>query len=103
MSTQQRCFTLSLTLPAGFLLFPAPGGDEKSHVVPAASTTFTIRNLRESSAYKIQVSSMVANREGSPVLVTARTCESCLPQTVRNSMRRGLSQKCQGDIYTVSV
>uniref|UniRef100_A0A8D2ZFC6 Fibronectin type-III domain-containing protein n=1 Tax=Scophthalmus maximus TaxID=52904 RepID=A0A8D2ZFC6_SCOMX len=54
---------------------PFLGGDERSHVVSAASTTFTIRNLRESAAYKIQVSSMVANREGSPVLVTARTLD----------------------------
>ncbi|XP_070710328.1 collagen alpha-1(VII) chain [Pempheris klunzingeri] len=54
---------------------PFLGGDEKSHIVSAASTTFTIRNLRESSAYKIQVSSMVGNREGSPVLVTARTLD----------------------------
>ncbi|TKS90840.1 Collagen alpha-1(VII) chain [Collichthys lucidus] len=51
------------------------GGDEKSHVVSAASTTFTIHHLRESSAYKIQVSSMVGSREGSPVLVTARTLD----------------------------
>ncbi|KAG7482201.1 hypothetical protein JOB18_015759 [Solea senegalensis] len=54
---------------------PFLGGDEKSHVVSAASTSFTIRNLRESSAYKIQVSSMVVHREGSPVLVTARTLD----------------------------
>ncbi|XP_027128247.1 collagen alpha-1(VII) chain, partial [Larimichthys crocea] len=54
---------------------PFLGGDEKSHVVSAASTTFTIHNLRESSAYKIQVSSMVGKREGSPVLVTARTLD----------------------------
>ncbi|XP_044041741.1 collagen alpha-1(VII) chain isoform X2 [Siniperca chuatsi] len=54
---------------------PFLGGDEKSHVVSAASTTFTIHNLRESSAYKIQVSSVVGNREGSPVLVTARTLD----------------------------
>ncbi|XP_070848719.1 collagen alpha-1(VII) chain [Chaetodon trifascialis] len=54
---------------------PFLGGDEKSHVVSAASTTFNILNLRESSAYKIQVSSMVGNREGSPVLVTARTLD----------------------------
>ncbi|KAM9334648.1 uncharacterized protein col7a1l [Symphorus nematophorus] len=54
---------------------PFLGGDEKSHVVSAASTTFTIHKLRESSAYKIQVSSMVGNREGSPVLVTARTLD----------------------------
>ncbi|KAF3705128.1 Collagen alpha-1(VII) chain Long-chain collagen [Channa argus] len=51
------------------------GGDEKSHVVPAASTSFTIHNLQESSAYKIQVSCLVGNREGSPVLVTARTLD----------------------------
>ncbi|XP_030295316.1 collagen alpha-1(VII) chain isoform X2 [Sparus aurata] len=54
---------------------PFLGGDEKFHVVSAASTTFTIRNLRESSAYKIQVASMMGNREGSPVLVTARTLD----------------------------
>ncbi|XP_041637284.1 collagen alpha-1(XII) chain [Cheilinus undulatus] len=54
---------------------PVQGGEEKSHVVSASSTTFTIKNLRESSAYKIQVSSMVGKREGSPVLVTARTLD----------------------------
>ncbi|CAB1413700.1 unnamed protein product [Pleuronectes platessa] len=54
---------------------PFLGGDEKFHLASAASTSFTIRNLRESSAYKIQVSSMVANREGSSVLVTARTLD----------------------------
>ncbi|XP_051247897.1 collagen alpha-1(VII) chain isoform X3 [Dicentrarchus labrax] len=54
---------------------PFLGGVEKSHVVSAASTTFTIPNLRESSAYKIQVTSMVGSREGSPVLVTARTLD----------------------------
>uniref|UniRef100_A0A3Q1J0Q4 Collagen alpha-1(VII) chain-like n=1 Tax=Anabas testudineus TaxID=64144 RepID=A0A3Q1J0Q4_ANATE len=54
---------------------PFLGGDEKFHVVSAASTTFTIHNLQESSAYKIQVSCMVGNREGSPVLVTARTLD----------------------------
>ncbi|XP_037837209.1 collagen alpha-1(VII) chain isoform X2 [Kryptolebias marmoratus] len=50
-------------------------GNEKSQVVSAASTTFTINNLRESSAYKIQVSPLVGRREGSPVLVTARTLD----------------------------
>uniref|UniRef100_UPI001ED7EFD4 collagen alpha-1(VII) chain n=1 Tax=Scatophagus argus TaxID=75038 RepID=UPI001ED7EFD4 len=54
---------------------PFLGGQEKSQVVSAASTTFTIHNLRESSAYKIQVSSMAGNRLGSPVLVTARTLD----------------------------
>lgn len=45
-------------------------------MVSAASTTFTIQKLKESAAYKIQVSTMVGNKEGSPVLVTARTRES---------------------------
>uniref|UniRef100_A0A3Q3W2S5 Fibronectin type-III domain-containing protein n=1 Tax=Mola mola TaxID=94237 RepID=A0A3Q3W2S5_MOLML len=54
---------------------PFIGGEEKSHVVSAASTTFTIQNLRESSAYKIQVSLTVGSSEGSPVLVTARTLD----------------------------
>ncbi|XP_034434681.1 collagen alpha-1(VII) chain [Hippoglossus hippoglossus] len=54
---------------------PFLGGVEKFHLASAASTNFTIRNLRESAAYKIQVSSMVANREGSSVLVTARTLD----------------------------
>ncbi|XP_075968030.1 uncharacterized protein col7a1l [Anarhichas minor] len=54
---------------------PFLGGDEKSQAVSAASTTYTINKLRESSAYKIQVSSMVGNKEGSPVLLTARTLD----------------------------
>ncbi|XP_040928277.1 collagen alpha-1(VII) chain isoform X3 [Betta splendens] len=54
---------------------PFLGGDEKFHMVSAASTTFTIHNLQESSAYKIQVSCTVGNKEGSPVLVTARTLD----------------------------
>ncbi|XP_039891289.1 collagen alpha-1(VII) chain isoform X6 [Simochromis diagramma] len=54
---------------------PFLGGDEKSHVVSADFSSYTIRNLRESSAYKIQVSSMVGSREGSAVLVTARTLD----------------------------
>ncbi|XP_033989175.1 collagen alpha-1(VII) chain [Trematomus bernacchii] len=54
---------------------PFMGGDEKSHVVSASSTTFNIDNLRASAAYKIQVSSMVGRREGSPVLLTARTLD----------------------------
>ncbi|XP_056131888.1 collagen alpha-1(VII) chain [Lampris incognitus] len=54
---------------------PFLGGDDKSQLLPAASTSLTIFNLQESSAYKIQVSSMVGNREGSPALVTARTLD----------------------------
>ncbi|KAF3859195.1 hypothetical protein F7725_021594 [Dissostichus mawsoni] len=45
---------------------PFMGGDEKSHVVSASSTTFNIDNLRASAAYKIQVSSMVGRR-GQPM------------------------------------
>lgn len=55
--------------------FPASGGDQKSSVLSGASNRFTISKLRESSAYKVHVSAMVDKREGSPVLVTARTCE----------------------------
>ncbi|KAM4569550.1 uncharacterized protein col7a1l [Odontesthes bonariensis] len=54
---------------------PFLGGNEKSEVVSAASTTSTIHNLQESSAYKIQVSPVVGNREGSSVLLTARTLD----------------------------
>ncbi|XP_061663306.1 collagen alpha-1(VII) chain isoform X4 [Syngnathoides biaculeatus] len=63
------------------------GGEEKSHVVPAGVTTFTIKNLLEGSAYKVQVSPMAGSREGSSVLVTARTTD--LPKvtgfTARNT------------------
>lgn len=103
-TTNENTTQLFLTLlfsACCVLLFPVLGGDEKSHVVPAATTTFAIKNLRESSAYKIQVSSMVGNREGSPALVTVRTCESCLPQIVRNSMKPVLNQMLQGGVYTL--
>lgn len=53
------------------------GGEEKSHLVPAAgSTSYTISNLQENSAYKIQVTPVVGSVEGSSTLVTARTRES---------------------------
>ncbi|XP_034146016.1 collagen alpha-1(VII) chain isoform X2 [Esox lucius] len=54
---------------------PFHGGDEKSQLVSSSTSSFTIPKLQESSAYKIQVSSMVGGREGSPVLVTARTLD----------------------------
>ncbi|KAK7896301.1 hypothetical protein WMY93_021626 [Mugilogobius chulae] len=54
---------------------PFLGGEDKSHTVSGTSTSYTIQNLRESSAYKIQLSSVVGNKEGSPVLVTARTLD----------------------------
>ncbi|CAL8337358.1 unnamed protein product [Arctogadus glacialis] len=51
------------------------GGGVESQLVPAPATTFTIPDLQGSSAYKIQVSSMLGSREGSPALVTARTLD----------------------------
>ncbi|CAL8330571.1 unnamed protein product [Boreogadus saida] len=48
------------------------GGGVRSQLVPAPSTAFTIPALQASSAYKVQVSSMLGSREGSPALVTAR-------------------------------
>lgn len=57
------------------ITFPASGGDQKSTVLSGTSNSFTISKLQESSAYHIHVSAMVGKWEGSPVLVTARTCE----------------------------
>ncbi|XP_072309727.1 collagen alpha-1(VII) chain [Eucyclogobius newberryi] len=73
-------FTLSwkkTSRASGYKIFWTPflGGEEKSHTVLGTSTSYTIQNLRESSAYKIQLSSIVGNKEGSPVLVTARTLD----------------------------
>lgn len=58
-------------------VFP-PGGVKKSEVVSSSTTSFTITGLPASSAYKIQVSGMVRGKEGSPVMVTPRTCESLI-------------------------
>uniref|UniRef100_A0A665VZB4 Collagen alpha-1(VII) chain-like n=1 Tax=Echeneis naucrates TaxID=173247 RepID=A0A665VZB4_ECHNA len=54
---------------------PFLGGEEKTHLLDASANTFTIDNLRQSSTYKIQVSSIVGNNEGSPVLITPRTLD----------------------------
>ncbi|KPP78663.1 collagen alpha-1(XII) chain-like [Scleropages formosus] len=54
---------------------PFPGGAEETKLIPSGTTTFTITGLQESSPYKIQVSALLGSREGSPVLLTARTCE----------------------------
>ncbi|KAL0963044.1 hypothetical protein UPYG_G00348970 [Umbra pygmaea] len=59
---------------------PFHGGDEKSQLVSSATSSFTIPKLQESSAYKVQVASMVGGREGSPVLITARTLD--LPKVI---------------------
>uniref|UniRef100_H3CQ71 Collagen type VII alpha 1-like n=1 Tax=Tetraodon nigroviridis TaxID=99883 RepID=H3CQ71_TETNG len=54
---------------------PFPGGDQKFSVLSAASNSFTISKLRESSAYRVQISAIVGQREGNPVLVPARTLD----------------------------
>ncbi|XP_031439023.1 collagen alpha-1(VII) chain isoform X2 [Clupea harengus] len=51
------------------------GGEEKSQLVPASSTSLTITGLQESSPYKLQVSPMLGEREGSPFMLTARTLD----------------------------
>lgn len=59
-----------------FFFFSNSGGEEKSHLVPAAApTSYTISSLQGSSDYKIQVAAVVGSVEGSSTLVTARTCE----------------------------
>ncbi|KAJ8386657.1 hypothetical protein AAFF_G00167730 [Aldrovandia affinis] len=54
---------------------PFYGGAEQSQLVSGKTTTYTIKGLQESTAYKIQVSSVVGGREGSPVLLTVRTLD----------------------------
>ncbi|XP_058841909.1 collagen alpha-1(VII) chain isoform X4 [Acipenser ruthenus] len=54
---------------------PFNGGTEKSKLVSGTTSFFMITGLQESSAYTIQVSSVVGGREASPVLLTARTLD----------------------------
>ncbi|XP_043093463.1 collagen alpha-1(VII) chain isoform X4 [Puntigrus tetrazona] len=54
---------------------PFHGGEKKSEVISSSATSFTITDLPASSAYKIQVSAVVRSKEGSPVMVTARTLD----------------------------
>ncbi|XP_026092718.1 collagen alpha-1(VII) chain-like isoform X1 [Carassius auratus] len=54
---------------------PFHGGEKKSEVVSSSTTSFTITDLPASSAYKIQVSAVARSKEGSPVMVTARTLD----------------------------
>ncbi|XP_048123206.1 collagen alpha-1(VII) chain isoform X1 [Alosa alosa] len=51
------------------------GGEEKSQLVPATSTSLTVKGLQESSPYKLQVTPMLGEREGSPFMLTARTLD----------------------------
>ncbi|CAH2275478.1 collagen alpha-1(VII) chain-like [Pelobates cultripes] len=54
---------------------PFDGGVKTSKIVPADASFFTLTDLKESSTYTIQVSSLIGNREGSPVLLTAKTLD----------------------------
>ncbi|KAK3544763.1 hypothetical protein QTP86_026782, partial [Hemibagrus guttatus] len=54
---------------------PFNGGEKKSVTVSSSITSYTITRLPASSAYKIQVSSLVRDREGSSATVTARTLD----------------------------
>ncbi|KAL2102658.1 hypothetical protein ACEWY4_001826 [Coilia grayii] len=51
------------------------GEEEKSQLVPASSTSLTITGLQESTPYKLQVTPMLGDREGSPFTLTARTLD----------------------------
>lgn len=57
------------------IYFLSLGGARNSKIVSADSSFFSIPDLKESATYNIYVSSIVGNREGSPVLLTAKTCE----------------------------
>lgn len=48
---------------------------ETSQLVAAETVSFTIPRLKESTTYTICVSAMIRDREGSPTLLTAKTCE----------------------------
>ncbi|XP_040199257.1 collagen alpha-1(VII) chain-like isoform X5 [Rana temporaria] len=52
---------------------PFDGGARNSRIVSADASFFTIPDLKESATYNIYVSSIIGNREGSPVLLTAKT------------------------------
>nr|XP_033814724.1 collagen alpha-1(VII) chain-like [Geotrypetes seraphini] len=54
---------------------PFAGGLEMSQTVPAEATFFTLPKLQEGVTYTIGVSSVVGEREGSPVLLTAKTLD----------------------------
>ncbi|KAM5172043.1 uncharacterized protein ACMZJ9_004893 [Mantella aurantiaca] len=54
---------------------PFDGGARNSKIVSADTSFFTIPDLKESATYNIHVSSIIGNREGSPVLITAKTLD----------------------------
>ncbi|XP_027488457.1 collagen alpha-1(VII) chain-like, partial [Corapipo altera] len=54
---------------------PSNGGLESSQLVGAEAASFTIPELKEGTSYTIHVSGMIRGREGTPVVLTAKTCE----------------------------
>ncbi|KAE8616744.1 hypothetical protein XENTR_v10008878 [Xenopus tropicalis] len=54
---------------------PFDGGARNSKIVSAGTSFFTIPDLKESSTYSIYVSSIIGNREGSSVVLTAKTLD----------------------------
>ncbi|XP_018108277.1 collagen alpha-1(VII) chain isoform X2 [Xenopus laevis] len=54
---------------------PFDGGARNSKIVSADTSFFTITDLKESATYNIYVSSIIGNREGSSVLLTAKTLD----------------------------
>ncbi|KAM8972144.1 uncharacterized protein RCH25_017764 [Pelodytes ibericus] len=54
---------------------PFDGGVRNSKIVSADASFFTITDLKESATYTIHVSSLIGNREGSSVLLTAKTLD----------------------------
>ncbi|KAM6419510.1 uncharacterized protein J5M81_015557 [Pluvialis apricaria] len=54
---------------------PFNGGLETSWVVAAETVSFTIPKLKESTTYTICMSAMIGGREGSPILLTAKTLD----------------------------
>lgn len=51
------------------------GGLETSQLVAAETNSFTIPKLKESTTYTICMSAVIRGKEGSPTLLTAKTCE----------------------------
>ncbi|NWI19216.1 CO7A1 protein, partial [Crypturellus soui] len=54
---------------------PLGGGLETSQLVAAETVSYTIPKLKESTSYTISVSGIIEGREGSPMLLTAKTLD----------------------------
>lgn len=84
MCVVQHSILTVCTLFSLLLIFS--GGEKKSATVSSSVTSYTITGLPASSAYKIQVSSLLRDREGSSATVTARTREST---SLKKNLKRG--------------